>query len=251
LDIVAFSLIIIGLILCLFPLRAAKGLGVVLLFAGAGLHITGIEKLTIENVLRLQAHMETEIQQIITHWTPPQVPIQSTGERVAAFAYFKAGGSKIEKVEFERPDDYANATEALEHVCKTLPDSSSENVILLIIGKTDRLPLRGPILRQYDANVGLALARASEVKRYLRGQCWDKLPNETSVLLLPSGPLHTPKNEGEKSGYPEDRGVDIWLLRNVQISAPNLSMVQNTGPTDLSTVFSGSGGSSGGGGDGF
>ena len=91
--------------------------------------------------------------------------------------------------------------------------------MLLIVGSTDRVSLRGSGKAQFDANVGLAQARAEEVKSHLMSAIAEKesqvLPTEDELLVLASGPRHSPaicRDCAAARGYPEDRRVDIWAI---------------------------------------
>jgi hypothetical protein len=92
--------------------------------------------------------------------------------------------------------------------------------MILIVGATDRLPLAGRTRARYEANTGLALARAAAVKDFLAGECWTKsakMPDDKNVLLLVSGPHNTPADDGNAQhrpphGYPQDRRVEVWAL---------------------------------------
>lgn len=91
--------------------------------------------------------------------------------------------------------------------------------LLLIVGSTDRVSLGGSGKARFDANVGLAQARAEEVKSQLMAVIAEKgsqvLPTEDELLVLASGPRHSPAichGCVPARGYPEDRRVDIWAI---------------------------------------
>lgn len=102
--------------------------------------------------------------------------------------------------------------------------------VLLIVGATDRLPLRGAKQGRYEANVGLARARAEFVKDRLAARVQEllreaKLPADLGlqpgqVLLLVSGPASTPAVAAAlgasaapaQPGHPGDRRVDVWAF---------------------------------------
>jgi hypothetical protein len=95
--------------------------------------------------------------------------------------------------------------------------SHRQEGILLVVGSADRLPLRGAYAGQYDANVGLARARAE----FIKDQLVELTKNSSypiekeQVLSLVSGPAQTPDRrhiEEERRGYPGDRRVEIWAF---------------------------------------
>ncbi len=81
------------------------------------------------------------------------------------------------------------------------------NSLILVVGATDRVPLRRGLLKQYDANVGLAQGRAVQVAERLQ-KC---LNGQNRVLALVSGPVHTQEGSGAVAGS-EDRKVDLWAI---------------------------------------
>lgn len=98
---------------------------------------------------------------------------------------------------------------------------SGHQVVLLVIGATDRLPIRGAKNHQFEANVGLARARAEAVKRALLARCSQSAPcilSDDQIISLVSGPKNTPINtepldpSRAKIGFAEDRRVDVWAL---------------------------------------
>jgi len=94
------------------------------------------------------------------------------------------------------------------------------NAVLLVIGSTDRLPISGAKRHQFDANVSLARARAESVKNALIEKCSTTngcAMKDDQVVVLVSGPLHTPTRElsppaTQRDGFPEDRRVDVWVI---------------------------------------
>jgi len=71
-----------------------------------------------------------------------------------------------------------------------------------------------------DANVSLARARAESVKNALIEKCSTTngcAMKDDQVVVLVSGPLHTPTRElsppaTQRDGFPEDRRVDVWVI---------------------------------------
>jgi hypothetical protein len=90
--------------------------------------------------------------------------------------------------------------------------------LLLVVGSTDRVALGPAARRRYESNIGLARARAEQVKQALTA-CG--IPPE-QLMTLVSGPRKTPTHEGAASsrpdpGFPEDRSVVVWALWSVPV----------------------------------
>jgi flagellar motor protein MotB len=113
----------------------------------------------------------------------------------------------------------------LEGVCAQAADAGR---LYLVVGSTDRLPLSGEIQRQYDANVGLAMARANAVRQYMIDHCWpDRGIGDNVVLSLVAGPQQTPPGApNDPAGSPRDRSVDVYTL-----SIGDVTDSQQTRPT--------------------
>lgn len=97
--------------------------------------------------------------------------------------------------------------------------------LLLIVGATDRLALGKAEKGRFDANIGLAQARAEEVRRSLVGLISTKdvsvVPTQDQVMVLAAGPRNSPALDKcdacvGKRGFPEDRRVDIWAIWSAQ-----------------------------------
>jgi hypothetical protein len=91
--------------------------------------------------------------------------------------------------------------------------------LLLVVGSTDRVPLKAAARRRYESNVGLATARAERTKASVVSQC--QIP-EDQILTLASGPRHTPllvDPDGDDAPRARDRSVVIWALWNVPTQA--------------------------------
>ena len=87
-----------------------------------------------------------------------------------------------------------------------------------VFGGTDRLALGGAARSRYEANTGLAQARAAALKRDLEQRCLSPLATSPGrVLLLASGPATTPDrafctrstNEPGALGYRMREGVGL------------------------------------------
>lgn len=89
--------------------------------------------------------------------------------------------------------------------------------IVFVIGSTDRLPLRDKSRIRFGGDVGLARARAESVAEAVSNLAkklspQNPLPDDRFIMLV-SGPRNTPgANESQKTGFPEDRRVDVWIF---------------------------------------
>lgn len=99
--------------------------------------------------------------------------------------------------------------------------SQGKTGVLVIVGATDRLRLNASQMGRFDANIGLAQARAEEVEQrlldVLNKQAPKLAPRSDEILVLGSGPNHVPLPQRCAScadivGFPEDRSVNIWAL---------------------------------------
>src|SRR5947209_81567 len=83
--------------------------------------------------------------------------------------------------------------------------------LLLIVGSSDRQPIKGPLRNRYDANVGLASARAQSVNEALDA-CTARssfpLPGSNNrSLILVAGPSKTPEGSVSPDDLAGDRHV--------------------------------------------
>ena len=136
-------------------------------------------------------------------------------ERLGELPGFGLGSAelKLEKV---------NAEAELDRIGETWAQRRASGRVgkLLLIGSTDRLALRRSLRSQYEANVGLARARAEAVKERLLEKT-KHLPagrqiEPHDVLVLVSGPGRTSGvalTSAERiGGVPDDRRVDVWAF---------------------------------------
>jgi hypothetical protein len=117
----------------------------------------------------------------------------------------KCLGQKIQYVDKDKHliDDEAQASDKFyKAVCDT-------KGVLLLIGRTDRSPLLGGLHSRYEANIGLAQARAESVKQALPKDCGSSIP-----ITLAGGPNMTPAHPSNRD-FPEDRAVDIGVFEQV------------------------------------
>jgi hypothetical protein len=80
--------------------------------------------------------------------------------------------------------------------------------LLLVIGSTDRVALGRDARGRYESNVGLARARAEQVRQRLM----DCIPGD-QLMPLVSGPRDTP--QGGEPGSANDRSVVVWAMWSV------------------------------------
>ena len=122
--------------------------------------------------------------------------------------------------------------EAIDDACSKLKAETTggKEGLLLIVGSTDRVPLRHSALKQYESNFGLARARAESVKLKLSSATENSanIANPAAatsgikcgipvskMLALVSGPEHTPELVLPKYDgvlLSNDRSVDLWAL---------------------------------------
>jgi hypothetical protein len=94
------------------------------------------------------------------------------------------------------------------------PGSQDRHGLLLVVGSTDRVGLSAAARRRYESNVGLARARAEQVKQALVS-CG--IPPD-QLMTLVSGPRTTPEQRaasGPDPGFAQDRSVVVWALWSV------------------------------------
>src|SRR4029077_8864919 len=94
--------------------------------------------------------------------------------------------------------------------------------LLILVGSSDRVALRAGARSRFEANVGIAQARADAVRQRLLQ--WSKGVDEKlrlssdQILVLVSGPTNTPDRllipigSTKEYGFREDRKVDVWAL---------------------------------------
>lgn len=146
----------------------------------------------------------------------------STGpERLGFIDRFKLGDERLLETSPGKTSEVREST-----IVSSMVDTwvskrkAGTNAVLLVIGATDRLPISGAKRHQFDANVSLARARAEMVKQALLEKCRSTVQcgmKEEQVIVLVSGPLHTPTAEfsppaTRRDGFPEDRRVDVWAI---------------------------------------
>ena len=113
-----------------------------------------------------------------------------------------------------------------ERVCRLTNEHAGPPQWIVIIGSTDRVPLRGWAKATFESNFGLARARAEWIKtKWLKWKadvantqatnC--QIPDE-NFITLGAGPretgelIATNRNSVHSLANGEDRGIDIWAL---------------------------------------
>jgi outer membrane protein OmpA-like peptidoglycan-associated protein len=130
-------------------------------------------------------------------------------ERLPAVEGFESGKAEL------RPE----MDEPIAKICRRWNEQGgkTQKGLLLITGSADRMPLAASIRRQYESNVGLARARAEQVRARVLN-CG--VPADQIVTLV-SGPRNTPALQRNQTpaGFAEDRSVVVWALWSVPVAA--------------------------------
>lgn len=140
-------------------------------------------------------------------------------EYLGGFGRIRVGRAEMHEAAFETPQDFKAAEAMLDKACAAWRERLAKGYdgLFLAIGTTDRLPLRAASRTRYDANTGLAQARAAMAARRLLDTCKSaddaKLKPE-QIIQIVSGPRSTPDSASGKTetGFPEDRRVDMWAI---------------------------------------
>jgi len=255
--IVALLVIAGTLIICVAWGRWAKVAGIIAITGGVS--IATIKELKIEHLIAL--HFEFGEKKADNEKKPPEpgtlvVNVTEAPSFGAAYlggvANFRVGSASIDKDGFDTAAQLEDANKELIKICRQWRQhAKADAAMILIVGATDRLPLAGKMRTRYDANTGLALARAAAVRERLAHECWTanfKIHDEKNVLLLVSGPHTTPagasaQERGSPHGFPKDRRVDVWAL--VSVPAPRADPVESVRSGAPTNDQSTSGGDSG------
>jgi outer membrane protein OmpA-like peptidoglycan-associated protein len=223
--IITLVLIILGAILVVWRRGfLPKAAGVLLLLSGLHFAVVKEFKFNIEKIID-KLTLNIGSSQITPPPTPspppssaPKEPARFGAQYLGGIESFRTGRATIDTDGIDR---LGAAKNELDKICKDWERrQDKENALVLVVGGTDRVPLAGLNRLRYEANTGLALARASSVRKYLTDNCWaepSKSPDSKNVILLVSGPRNTPDGITERSphGFPEDRRVDVWALTGI------------------------------------
>jgi len=172
--------------------------------------------------VKIESLFTVKTDRLFDHVRNEIAGLGTTGPELLGFIdRFKLGDEQLPETSSGKTSDVAASA-----IVATMVDTwvtkrkDGTNAVLLVIGATDRLPMSGAKRHQFEANVSLARARAETVKRALLDQC-RRTPKcamqEDQVVVLVSGPLHTPTDAlappaARRDGFPEDRRVDVWAI---------------------------------------
>jgi outer membrane protein OmpA-like peptidoglycan-associated protein len=101
----------------------------------------------------------------------------------------------------------------LDDICRRLRERGRERRgLVLVVGSTDRVRLAARARRQFESNVGLAQARAEQVREALV-PCQE---GDSNLVTLVAGPRHTPVpgTVDDLGGNPGDRSVAVYVVWN-------------------------------------
>jgi hypothetical protein len=108
-----------------------------------------------------------------------------------------------------------------QNICSVWKNTVSErrNGVVILIGATDRVPLKPHVRKRYESNVGLAQARASNVSALVAQSC--NLSSENRIALV-AGPRNTPaESPAATADFGEDRSVELWIYWSSDDLAPS------------------------------
>ncbi|MFC0585026.1 hypothetical protein ACFFG3_10240, partial [Ralstonia solanacearum] len=147
----------------------------------------------------------------------PHPPFTSQSRGIFKRALSEFGPEQLGVVDdFEsgRADVRPHMGETIRAVCDKwrAHGDRGQHGLLLVIGSTDRVRLSPTSATQYESNVGLARARAEQVKARLL-DC--SIPTGQMVTMV-SGPRYTPASGVVvPSDAARDRSVVVWALWSV------------------------------------
>lgn len=104
--------------------------------------------------------------------------------------------------------------EVTRAVLKTLLDAvdtarrREQRPVLLLIGMTDRMPLKPALKKQYESNVGLAAARVDAVRACLDRAPAPDLAPPMQILRLTTGPAYSPRVPEETAAEAAKMALD-------------------------------------------
>lgn len=214
-----FFLVLGAVLLVYGPSRFFRALGVASLTAGAYLSAGGI-------VFFKDAKFSFKTDDLVRIVRNEIAAAPLGFQRVATIDGFRIGSS--EQIEEGSGRTFApNESPAIKQAAAMWIKNrtAGRTGVMLLIGSTDRLRLSGPLSGQYEANSGLAQARAESVRKAIIAaiQRMDPMlaPKADDFLVLGAGPTQTPASTGAdaKGGYPQDRRVDVWAFWTASASS--------------------------------
>jgi hypothetical protein len=139
-------------------------------------------------------------------------------ETLGTFGPFLSRKTSFDLDGFGTEDRLRDENTRLTRVCARLTSQWRQGFdsLLLVVGSSDRQPLKGPSRNRYDANVGLASARAQSANEALEA-CTARsgfpLPgSNNSSLILVAGPRKTPEGAVSPDDLSADRHVDVIAI---------------------------------------
>jgi hypothetical protein len=210
-----FALIGLGVaIMALASTSGAKTAGAVLAITGSVMGSGAIFKDTkIESIFRLDKGAFEGLFKTLINVNGTLGP-----ELIGSFPNFPLGATALD---VESQDVHKEMRRVIDQWIAAR--KSGRNGVLMFVGSADRVPLAPQSRRQYEANAGIARARAESVRSQILEQT-KELPEtqrvkEEAALVLVSGPRRTPvvsskDNQRAQAGFPEDRRVDVWAFWN-------------------------------------
>lgn len=204
-----------------WPSRPVRAVGAALATAGLTMSAGGLTlfkdvKLSVNiedliKIVREESRREIKNQQ--------QVVGNSAFERVASIEGFKIGNASRLELKNTPPVDVADAPALKEAATTWIRNrAAGRNGVFLLIGSADRLPLSRSLANRYDANSGLAQARANAVRDALTETILKQnpqfRPRVGDFVVIGAGPSETPEAQASTGaeGFPADRRVEIWAF---------------------------------------
>jgi hypothetical protein len=244
---ITILLILLGAALVLWRGIVPKAAGILLLLSG--LHLVVVKEFKIDKVIEKLTVSFTQNNSPSPPGAEPKEPPRFGAQYLGGIDKFRIGHATIDSDGLDQLD---SAMTEFDKICKGWQRrGDTENAMILIVGATDRLPLAGANRLRYEANTGLALARASAMRKQLNDKCWtepNKSPDPKNVILFASGPRNTPDGRTGRPplGFPDDRRVDVWALTGIPTGVIGTATAPTKGnQEELSTRDDGTSGNSG------
>lgn len=196
--------VLVGALLLIFGKSGmARGSGVATLAFGLFTHASLIKEVKFGDLLKFETSIDKLAELTLKLDTQRGENVRFHPRLIATVSHFESGKAEI------RSDMDAHIKKA----CDEWHNQRQQERMLQVIGSADRVPLAASTRRQFESNVGLAQARAEQVKLELV-KC--HVPSE-QIMTMIAGPTVTgalPANAAP-TGVGEDRSVKIWALWNI------------------------------------